>query len=66
MAALSSPSTRKAKISRLSKGVGQGPDSPGLSAFVDHDGQQCGYCTPGFVMAAKAFLDRNPNPTNGA
>lgn len=32
-------------------------------AFVSNDAQQCGYCTPGFVMAAKGFLDRNPNPT---
>jgi xanthine dehydrogenase YagT iron-sulfur-binding subunit len=30
-------------------------------AFVNNDAQQCGYCTPGFVMAAKGFLDRNPN-----
>jgi xanthine dehydrogenase YagT iron-sulfur-binding subunit len=36
---------------------------PVSQAFVNHDGQQCGYCTPGFVMAAKGFLDRNPNPT---
>jgi len=33
------------------------------AAFVEHDAQQCGFCTPGFVMAAKALLDRNPNPT---
>jgi xanthine dehydrogenase YagT iron-sulfur-binding subunit len=32
-------------------------------AFVNNDAQQCGYCTAGFVMAAKGFLDRNPNPT---
>ncbi len=32
-------------------------------AFVDNDGQQCGYCTPGFVVACKAFLDKTPNPT---
>ena len=32
-------------------------------AFLNNDAQQCGYCTPGFVVAAKAFLDRNPNPT---
>jgi xanthine dehydrogenase YagT iron-sulfur-binding subunit len=32
-------------------------------SFTDNDAQQCGYCTPGFVMAAKGFLDRNPNPT---
>ena len=31
--------------------------------FVEHDAQQCGFCTPGFVMAAKAFLDKNPNPS---
>ena len=36
---------------------------PIQAAFVDHDAQQCGYCTPGFMMASKAFLDRNPNPT---
>jgi len=36
---------------------------PIQAAFVEHDGQQCGYCTPGFVMACKEFLDRNPNPT---
>jgi len=33
------------------------------AAFVDNDAQQCGFCTPGFVMACKAYLDRNPNPT---
>jgi xanthine dehydrogenase YagT iron-sulfur-binding subunit len=32
-------------------------------AFVENDAQQCGFCTPGFVVAAKALLDRNPNPT---
>ena len=36
---------------------------PVSQAFVDNDAQQCGYCTPGFVMAVKAFLDKNPNPT---
>ena len=36
---------------------------PLQQAFVDNDAQQCGYCTPGFVMAAKAFLDKHPNPT---
>jgi aerobic-type carbon monoxide dehydrogenase small subunit (CoxS/CutS family) len=36
---------------------------PVSAAFVNHDAQQCGYCTPGFVMAAKGFLDRNPSPT---
>ena len=36
---------------------------PIQQAFVDNDGSQCGFCTPGFVMATKAFLDKYPNPT---
>ncbi len=36
---------------------------PVQAAFVEFDAQQCGFCTPGFVMAAKAFLDKNPSPT---
>ncbi len=33
-------------------------------AFIDKFAFQCGYCTPGMIMAAKALLDRNPNPTD--
>lgn len=33
------------------------------SAFLQEDALQCGYCTPGFLMAAKCLLDHNPNPT---
>ncbi len=40
-----------------------GKPHPVVQAFVDHDAQQCGYCTPGFVVAAKSFLDTNPSPT---
>lgn len=40
-----------------------GKPHPVSQAFVNNDAQQCGYCTPGFVMAAKGFLDRNPHPT---
>ena len=36
---------------------------PVMQAFIDHDAQQCGFCTPGFVVATKAFLDKHPNPT---
>jgi xanthine dehydrogenase YagT iron-sulfur-binding subunit len=36
---------------------------PLQQAFIDNDAQQCGFCTPGFVVACKAFLDKNPNPT---
>jgi xanthine dehydrogenase YagT iron-sulfur-binding subunit len=35
---------------------------PVMQSFVAHDAQQCGFCTPGFVVATKAFLDRHPNP----
>jgi xanthine dehydrogenase YagT iron-sulfur-binding subunit len=38
---------------------------PIQKAFVDNDAQQCGYCTPGFVMACKGFLDKHPHPTVG-
>ncbi len=31
--------------------------------FIEHDAQQCGFCTPGFVMRAHAFLKENPKPT---
>ena len=31
--------------------------------FLEHASLQCGICTPGFLVAAKALLDRNPNPT---
>ena len=31
--------------------------------FIEHDAIQCGYCTPGMVLSAKALLDDNPNPT---
>jgi len=32
-------------------------------AFVENDASQCGFCTPGFVVALKAFLDKHPNAT---
>jgi carbon-monoxide dehydrogenase small subunit len=31
--------------------------------FVEHAALQCGYCTPGFIVASKALLDQNPNPS---
>ena len=31
--------------------------------FIEHAALQCGYCTPGFLVAAKALLDQNTNPT---
>jgi aerobic-type carbon monoxide dehydrogenase small subunit (CoxS/CutS family) len=36
---------------------------PLIDAYVKHSCMQCGFCTPGFVVTAKALLDRNPDPT---
>jgi len=36
---------------------------PVQQAFVERSGMQCGICTPGMILTAKAFLDDNPNPT---
>lgn len=36
---------------------------PIITAFVASDALQCGFCTPGWVMATKAFLERTPNPS---
>ncbi|MGH9396250.1 MAG: (2Fe-2S)-binding protein [Terriglobia bacterium] len=47
-------------IENFSKG---GKLHPVMTAFVENDAQQCGFCTPGFVMACIAFLKDHPNPT---
>ena len=36
---------------------------PLQEAFIEHGGFQCGFCTPGMILAAKALLDENPDPT---
>jgi xanthine dehydrogenase YagT iron-sulfur-binding subunit len=51
------------KIETIEGLAAPGELHPVSEAFWNHDAQQCGYCTPGFVMAAKGFLDENPNPT---
>jgi aerobic-type carbon monoxide dehydrogenase small subunit (CoxS/CutS family) len=40
----------------------EGQLHPIQRAFIDEDALQCGFCTPGQVMSAKALLDQNPNP----
>jgi nicotinate dehydrogenase subunit A len=46
------------------EGLGS-PEAPHplQAAFIEEQAVQCGYCTPGIVMAAKAFLDQAPRPT---
>lgn len=41
----------------------EGALHPVQQAFIDHFAVQCGYCTPGMVLTAKALLDENPNPS---
>ena len=46
------------------EGLADGPNlHPIQQSFIDHWAFQCGFCTSGQIMAAKALLDENPNPT---
>ena len=46
------------------EGLAKGEElHPVQKAFVDHDALQCGFCTPGMIMNAVAFLKQNPSPT---
>jgi len=47
------------------EGLGRGVDKlhPLQKAFIEKGAVQCGFCTPGIIMTAKAFLDTNPQPT---
>lgn len=46
------------------EGLASGEDlHPVQKAFIEHGGLQCGYCTPGMVMAAIAILNDNPDPS---
>lgn len=46
------------------EGVQRGPDlHPLQTCFADNGAAQCGYCTPGFILAAKELLARNATPT---
>jgi carbon-monoxide dehydrogenase small subunit len=42
---------------------GQGNLHPVQKAFIEYGAIQCGFCTPGMVLSAKALLDENPKPT---
>jgi aerobic-type carbon monoxide dehydrogenase small subunit (CoxS/CutS family) len=45
------------------EGVGQSQLHPLQQAFITHDAVQCGFCTPGQILAAAALLDDNPSPS---
>ena len=45
-------------------GLANGPElHPLQTKFIEHAALQCGVCTPGFLMAAKALLEKNPDPS---
>jgi carbon-monoxide dehydrogenase small subunit len=47
------------------EGLAQGENlHPVQQAFMDEGGLQCGFCTPGMILSAKALLDANPQPTD--
>ncbi len=41
----------------------EGKLSPMMTAFINNDAQQCGFCTPGFVVACTAYVQKHPNPS---
>ena len=56
--------TVEGKSVLTAEGLAKGADlHPLQKAFIELGAPQCGFCTPGFLMAAKGFLDKNPNPT---
>jgi len=48
---------------KTAESLGAGRLDPVPAAFADNDAQQCGFCTPGFVVSMRAALDKNPNAT---
>ena len=53
-----------AEITTIEGMAKDGELHPLQQAFWDEHGLQCGYCTPGFIMAAAYLLEQNPNPTD--
>ena len=51
-----------ANITTVEGLAGKGKLDPVQQAFIDKDGYQCGFCTPGFVMSSVAFLKKTNNP----
>jgi xanthine dehydrogenase YagT iron-sulfur-binding subunit len=51
------------KAIRTAESLGGGKLDQVPAAFAHHDAQQCGFCTPGFVVAMKAVFEQNPRPT---
>lgn len=54
--------TNGASITTIEGLSSNGQLHPLQQAFIDYGGVQCGFCTPGMIMAAKSLLDEEPNP----
>jgi carbon-monoxide dehydrogenase small subunit len=52
------------KITTIEGLAAGGTLDPLQEAFIEHNGFQCGYCTPGMILAGKALLMENPDPTD--
>jgi carbon-monoxide dehydrogenase small subunit len=56
--------TAKEKSIQTIEGIAEGSTlHPIQKAFIEHGAIQCGFCTPGQILSAKALLDESPNPT---
>ena len=53
-----------AEVTTIEGLASEGNLHPMQEAFREHHGLQCGFCTPGMVMAVTAMLEKNPNPTS--
>ena len=62
MASTTLAMTATGKKIQTVESLGHGPDEV-VKAFVSYDALQCGFCTPGFVVAVRAFLNKKPNAT---
>jgi len=64
LSCLTLASTARGKNITTIEGLAEGITlHPIQKAFIDYGAIQCGYCTPGMILSAKALLDRNPSPT---
>jgi len=57
------PQAEGATITTIEGVARDGVLHPLQQAIIDHGGVQCGFCTPGMVLAGVALLEQNPNPT---
>ena len=57
------PSIREREVMTIEGLADNGKLHPVQQAFIDHGAPQCGFCSPGMILTAKAFLEANPAPT---